>query len=228
MPGSSLGCSDYGGLNKMFARVQLAGPWHFARYKDDLTDEVEREELEEVIGEALEPILEKCNSASLEARVEQISNLINDLIPEELATARPKRTKEGPHDPRETKKRNRRGYVSPEKSNPDGPAKTKRAPQDRLLITFDGIAEEEGIGAFQSGRPHRVNLSKDDPYIASLLEHRDQDICARTLYALALTIFEEGRTSHHLELPLWGGFGQRISKLLSMQTKVATTEVGSA
>lgn len=219
MSGSSLGCSNYGGLNKMFARVRLGGPWHLAKYKDDLTDEEEREELEEVIGDALKPILEKCSSASLEARVNEISNRINDLVPPNLAAARPRHQKEDKQRKSAQKKRQRSGFVAPEKSDPPGPARTKKTPQNRLLITFDGMAEEDGIGSFQPGRPHRVNLSRDDPYVARLLEHRDQEIASHSLYVLAIVIFEEGRQSNpQLELPnLFGTFGQRIAKLMSLQ-----------
>src|SRR5580765_8459109 len=36
MPASPLGCGKYSGLTKMFARVQIDGPWHLARFKNDL------------------------------------------------------------------------------------------------------------------------------------------------------------------------------------------------
>jgi hypothetical protein len=58
------GCGDYGGgLNKMFARVRISGSWHFEKFKDGLTDENERDELEEAILSYLSPILEKCSTA---------------------------------------------------------------------------------------------------------------------------------------------------------------------
>lgn len=220
MPASSIGCGEYGGLTKMFARLQLSGPWHLAKFKNDLTDEDEREELEAAVSELLKPILEKCNSASLSARIQHISNIINDLVPSELAAARPKKQKDTP--PQAAQKRPRRqGYVDQDKSDQsDSPAKTKRPPRDRLLITFDGVADEDGVGAFQSGRPHRVNLSKDDPYIARLLEHRDQDLAVRSLYAIAIGLFEHGREllNPQPDLPL-ESYGKRIARQLSIQDR---------
>jgi hypothetical protein len=213
MPASTLGCGEYGGLIKMFARLQLTGPWHLAKFKNELTDEDEREELEEAVIDILRPILEKCNSASLSARVNEITHLINEMVPPDLkVTARPKRSKE---QSTPGKKTSSQGSVAPEKSVPPGPAKTKR--QHRLLITFDGVADQVGVGEFQSGRPHRVNLSKDDPYIMQLLEQRDQQFGASALYAIAIALYEEGREQMpEPELPL-DPFGKRIAKLISIQ-----------
>jgi Histidine kinase-, DNA gyrase B-, and HSP90-like ATPase len=216
MPGSTLGCGEHGGLTKMFARVQLAGSWHLAKFKNDLTDDVERDELDDAVAEALKPILEKCNSASLSAKLIEIGQMINDLVPPELAAARPKRQKDKAATSTEARKGRKPGMVTPEKSEPLGPAKS-RPRQDKLLITFEGDAEQDGIGAFQPGRPHRVNLSKGDPHIARLLEHRDQEIGVYSLYALAIALFEQGRA----ELPepelQFSSFGKRIADLLSMQ-----------
>jgi hypothetical protein len=228
MPESSVGCGSYGGLNRMFARVQLSGRWHLAQYKDDLPDEEERSELEEAVLEALSPILEKCNSASLSARVNELSDIINDRIPSELATARPRRQKDKSETKPRPKKATRPGHVAPEKADAaaNGPAQTKRRPQGRLLITFDGIAEEDGIGSFQSGHHvNRVNLSKDDPYIARLVEHRDQDLAAESLLVLALAIFEEGRATEQRDL--WR-FGLRVAKHLSIQSGVENSASGAA
>lgn len=225
MPASTLGCGEYGGLTKMFARLQLNGPWHLAKFKNDLTDELEREELEEAVKEALRPILEKCNSASMSARVDEVANLINDMIPPNLRAARPERQKDTKKNPG-GKKHNESGFVDKDKSDEKGPAKTKRPPQNHLLITFDGLAETDGIGAFQPGRPHRVNLSKDDPHIAQLLEHRDLAVGVRSLYALAIAIFEQARDEiTEPELP-FEPFGKRIAKLLAMQD--AIQRVGDA
>lgn len=217
MPNSALGCGDYGGLTKMFARLQLSGPWHLAKFKDDLTDEAERDELEDAVAEALRPILEKCSTAAISARVLQISHLINERIPEALAGSRPKRQKDE-STPSSARRKSSPGEVAPEKSTADGPARAKRPPTDRLLITFDGSAAEDGVGAYQRvGRTHRVDLSKDDPYVAQLIEHRDEQFGVSCLYALAISLFEHGRQEREPELPLDGNFGQRISKLMGLQ-----------
>jgi hypothetical protein len=225
MPGCPLGCGEYGGLTKMFARLQLSGPWHLATFKDDLPDEGEREELEAAVLEALRPILEKCNSASMSARVDEISKLLNEMIPPDLAAARPKRKKKPEPGPPGPKRKKKPGQVDSEQSEPDGPAKTRR-PKDRLLITFDGVAEVDGIGTFRPGRPHRIDLSKDDPHVAQLLEHRDHAIGLRSLYALAMTLFEQGRYASQPEPELpFEPFGKRIASLLAMQD---LAEVASA
>jgi hypothetical protein len=204
----------------MFARLQIDGPWHFAKFKNDLTDEDERDELEAAVTDALRPILEKCNNANISARLCELGQLVNELVPPELAPARPKIQREHERAPKRRSYVN--GEVSPGKSKPqDGaPARTKRHPTS-LLITFDGDAAKDGIGEFQSGRPHRVNLSKDDPEIALLIQHRDQKFGARYLYAIALCIFVNGWRVANEELPL--PFGQAVSSLMRLQTDEAVS-----
>jgi hypothetical protein len=223
MPGSTLGCTGYSGLTKMFARLQLSGPWHLEKFKNDLTDEDERDELEEAVAAALKPILEKCNSASMDAKVLQMGHLINELVPPELAAARPKRQSEKETATARAKRKSRSGKVAPDKSDPLGPAKSKRPRHDRLLITFDGIADQDGVGAFQPGRPHRINLSKDDPDIAKWLEYRDQEIGLRSLYALAMALYEQGREQLPEPEMQFVSFGKRIANLLSIQREDQST-----
>jgi hypothetical protein len=86
----------------------------------------------------------------------------------------------------------------------------------------NGNAAIDGVGAFARGhpprQPHRVNLSKDHPYVAQLMEARDAPLAARSLFALALAIFEHERLSiapqSELELD---AFGKRLAKLIGMQ-----------
>jgi hypothetical protein len=220
MPNTRLGCQEYSGMSGMFARVEVAGPWHFAKFKDDLPDWAQREELEEAVGNALRPILEKCNAASMTAEVEEMIRLVNDQIPPEFA-ARPRRTKEGPPNPAAQKRhRPEPGKVSPERSDasPTGPARAKRPPKDQLLITFDGNADQDGIGKFMSGRPSCVNLSKDHPHILELCAARDKLATAKTIYLLALMLFEEGRREHPQgEQEEMFPFGKRVADLLARQ-----------
>lgn len=218
MPAQPFGCDEYSGLMKMFARVQLLGKnWHLARFKDDLADEGEREELEEAVLEVLRPILEKCTKASMFQRVDEISQLINDMVPEEFAASRPKR-KRAPKEQPPSKPKSPHGIVDPAASTPNGPAKAKRPPHDRLLITFDGNDKDHGIGEFQPGRPHRVDLSPDNPLIKRLVSHRDMELGARSLYAIAIALFVQGRQWHtpRPELP-FVPFGKQVSELLAIQ-----------
>lgn len=216
MPSSNLGCGDYGGIQKMFARLQLAGPWRLAKFKDDLPNDDEREELAEAVLLALTPILEKCRAASMSAKVLHFSDLLNDSIPPELSGGRrPDRKKDEKCKP--AAKRNRPGLVEVEKSSEGGPAKAKRTPHDRLVITFDGFAEEDGIGSYQAaGKAHRVNLSRDHPLIAQMLDHRDEALSFQTLRLIAFAIFEEGRQARTPDL-FDASFGQRVAQNLAIQ-----------
>ena len=221
MPASNLGCGEYSGLTKMFARVQVFGPWHLGTFKDDLPDESEREELGEAVLEVLRPILEKCDSAQMSLKLSQMANLINDMVPESLAPATPRKSKDKAELKKPGKKDGKSGKVDLDKSDEGGPATTKRPRRDMLKITFDGIAETDGIGAFERGsktQAHRVNLSKDDPFVAELMEHRDEHFGARCLYAIALAIFEHGRPPGGEQSELeFVSFGKRIASHLELQ-----------
>lgn len=215
MPSSTFGCGESVGLGKMFARLQIFGQWHLAKFKDNLTDEMERDELYDVVADCLKPILEKCSSASMTARVAEITQLLNDRLPSTLAPARPKLEK--PQN-RSGQKRGKQGAVAAEKSESGGPSKARRPSNNGLIITMEGIAEEHGVGFFERGRVCRVNLSKDDPLIARLLPHRDQEVIVGSLMAIAIAIYEQGKDeeSPDPELPLIP-FGMRIAKILAMQ-----------
>lgn len=215
MPGSTLGCGEYGGLNKMFARLQLSGPWHLAKFKDDLTDEAERDDLEEAVGEALRPILDKCASESMTAHIASLSRAINEMVKPEYQPARPHKSgsPKGRSAPGSASRS--AGVVSPDKSDDGGPARAKRAPRDTLLITFDGDVETDGIGACRSsGKAKRVDLSKGHPYVADLMALRDETLAARTILALAVAIFEHHRTGDQEDMI--DPFGKRIANMLAI------------
>jgi len=128
MPSSGLGCGTYSGLNRIFARVYLAGPWHLGQFKDDLPDEGERGELDEASHEILQPLLAQCQDVALEHRLEKATAEINDMLPMKLAS-RPRRSKTTP-PAGNPKRRPRRqpGEVAPEKSDAanTGPARAKK------------------------------------------------------------------------------------------------------
>lgn len=217
-PSSSTGCKEYTGAKRLFGRLQLVGPWHLSQFKNDLTDEEEIEELDDAVFEVLQPLLEKINSASMDARLDEIMQRINDLLPVEIA-ARPRsqRKKQPPPPPPPPPKKRPPGKIDADKADVGkGPAKSKK-PDNRLMITWEGDAEDDGIGSFQPGRPHRVNLSKDDPTIASLIKLKDQDVAAHQLRLIALAIYEQGRADP--ELPL-ESFGKRIARLLSADQRL--------
>lgn len=213
MPSSTVGCGKYTGLSNLFARVQLIGPWRLGKYKDDLPDEDERDEIEEALETVLEPILIKCGTVSISAKVATISSLINDMLPEEIAAARPRRQRE--KEPVSGKKRGRTGEVDRAKSDPDGPAKTRRSRRDEVVIGFEGRNEEHGIGYFQHGRPCRVDLSPDNWHVAQILNQRDDKNAASALLVIALQIFEQGRERHDPQLQIeYDNFGRRVASHL--------------
>jgi hypothetical protein len=227
MPHSPLGWGDYGGTNRMFARLQLSGPWHLAEFKDDLPDEEERSELEEAVHRALLPVLEKVSVASFDARIDEISQRINDLLPPEIAAARPRKTG-AQKMPTGRRQQRDAGRVSPDRSDPGGPAKAMQQKFGRLLISFDGDPEEDGIGTCRHvGKQYRVDLAKDSPLVARLIEHRDQEVAAQSLLAIALMIYEQGRQQVQPDIPeLFGPFGKRIANLLATQPKNGKEIVG--
>lgn len=219
IPASTFGCGEYGGgLNKMFARLQLMGPWHLSTFKSDLTDEDERDELETSVEEILSPILKKCHTATITAKLADMEQMVNDLVPDRLAARRPRHLK--PPEEQDKPKRPRRpGLVHQNKSDEDGPAgtyKTRRR-TSKLLITFDGVNEQVGIGALrQGGKIDRIELAKDNPYIAGLLSHRDKEWAAQSLAAVAFLIFEHCRAEQELPFVEWA-IGQRVARHLCLQ-----------
>jgi hypothetical protein len=215
MANSPFGCGSYNGLRQMFARVVLEGQWFLAAFKDDLVDKLQRDELEDAIEEALLPILEKCDSTSMTADIAERIQLANDLLPRELAAARPHHTNTGPTSSGEKRKRKHGGLVKPEVSDPGGPARAPRPTRDQLIINLDGNAAEDGIGRFHAGRPNRVCLSKDDPYIAELLALKDKMFSARLLRKEGLFLYEAGREEPD-QKDLFH-IGLRIAKLLALQ-----------
>ena len=163
-------------------------------------------------------ILKKCGNVSMEARVAAIGELVNSMLPEELAAARPHHRKKETKNPG-NKSTNKPGIVNIERSEPaDGPAKARRAPQkDRLLITFEGREKDHGIGWFDPGRTNRVHLSRDNPQIAQLFQQRDDRFVAKAIVVIALMLFEQGReeANPQLEFKLQS-FGLRVAHHLAM------------
>lgn len=211
MAGSSLGCGEYSGLNKMYARVSLRGPWTPSKYKDDLPKRIEREELDDALEDALRPILEKCSTATISVKLSNLLGLINDSIPEELRAARPKHlggeTGPGP------KRKRASGLVEEEKSeDSDSPARTRARPRNRLIVTFDGVGTDSVGTCETSGKIYRVDLCKDEPFISRLIEHRDEEVAVMALTVTAMALFEYKRNEFEFE-----EFGKRLSRHLSAQ-----------
>jgi hypothetical protein len=216
MPLSTFGCGGFTGLSNLFARVQLGGyRWALSAYKEGITDESQRDELEEAVAAALQPILQKCGNVSMETRVMAIGELVNELLPDSIAAARPHKQK-GKEEPSGKKgRRSPSGEVDAAKSDPGGPARTRRPQNDRLLITFEGRNDENGLGWFEPGRPARVNLSPDNPKLAQLVHHKDDRIVALAIMIIGVILFEVGREESDPQLEIrFEPIGVRIAKHL--------------
>jgi len=224
MDGVSLGCGEYSGLNKMFARVQLAGPWQLAQFKDELTNEDQRDELEASLYEVLLPLLEECQQAGELANTTEVLQLLNDMLAEEWQAARP-RQNDADRGGAGADRSRQRGRVDSRQADDSGPATTRRPPRNRVKITFDGLDAEHGIGKVdRTAKLHRIDLAGDNPFIAATRARRTDPIALRALFVVALGLYEQARAEGELELD--GSYGQRWAKLLALQ-RIELDETGS-
>ena len=208
---SNFGCNSYSGTRRMFARIVLTADWGLSRFKDQLVDD-DAEQFETNVEDLLRPILEKCHSAQMELKVDEMTERLNDLLPLELQATRPPRrytvTERRPRKP------STRHGMSDRDDTPTGPARKPKSPLNRLLVTFEGpICQEYGYGHFTKGRPNRITLATDNPDVAALLAHRDSELAARALLVYALMIYHHARdTDPQITLPfeVSGSFGLRV------------------
>lgn len=214
----SYGCSDYGGLRHFYARVQLHGPWTLSKFKTEIGEQ-HLEELEDALAPIFQPLLEKVKRRTFDVRIDEMTKLINELLPEELA-ARPRSSKVAKDGVKGQSKGN--GKVAPEKASDigKGPAKTQRS-LDQIKITWDGDHDTDGVGSFQPGRPHRVNLSPNDPFIAELVASKDQSMAARSMLFVVISLYSHWKhTSSYAQVPfdfmVDVPFGKQISSVMAL------------
>ena len=225
MPKSTFGCGSYGGLRKLFARVDLMGAWTLARFKNSLADN-DATELEDAVQELLRPVLEECHSEKMSADIDEMAQLLNEMLPPELVPARPpkkpKKPKPEPEEEIEKKKKRKRklhNEIKEAEETPRGPARKRKA-NEELIIDFDKpVVEEHGYGHFIPGRPGRIILAQDNPHIADLINMRDKSVAKQSLYALALMIYLHARDTQpgQQEIPYDGPFGLRAWNLVKRQ-----------
>jgi hypothetical protein len=186
-PECAFGCDGYGGIRSMYARIDLLGPWHLTKFKDDIAEDPYESELESFVAETLHPILEKCQAQAMFARHRELENLINELLPEQNRMARP-----------EQKQRlNRTGRkigAKPDNNLPESSKsslKSKKPPRGILIEFADGLNELYGFGRAEMGKHSvRIQLSIDNPHILELANGRDQRHASIGLYAIAMLIYE--------------------------------------
>jgi hypothetical protein len=227
---SIFGCGSYSGLRRMFARVTLTADWGLTRFKDGLNDP-DTEQLEYAVQDVLRPILEKCHSAQLELKVEEMTERLNELLPLEIQAARPPRKRErAPEDKAKKQRRSQHGHTEKDPAS-TGPARMPKTPIDTLLIVFDGsLCEEHGYGVFTKGRPNRITLATDNPDISALLAQRDTHLAVRCLLGLALMIYQHAKETDpgQKHLPFEGSsFGLRVWKTAARQMPNDTAIAGN-
>lgn len=215
MPQSVFGCGAYTGLRRLFARVDLTGPWTLGRFKNHISDN-EADELNDAVLEILRPVLEKCHSAQLSMHVKEMSDVLNDMLPPELQPAHPQRTKDGSVS---SGKRGKAEQHRPTRDGKDGGPARKHGPRTGIVIGFDDCVDEHGYGRFEIGKPNRIVLAKDNPHIAALLDLRDKHVGAQSLYAIASMIFHHECPLAKLqgELNFDGPFGMRAWQMTKRQ-----------
>lgn len=202
-PDDDFGCDNYGGIRSMFARVELSGPWILSKFKDDIADDPYEEELEAWVEEVLTPILEKCQGASMLLKTKQLEDLLNDMLPQHVRAVRPEQKQRLGRIGEKRKRGAGTANEAPETKS--GPAKKKALPPGILIEFADGLNEEWGYGRVQPGKSStRIQLSRDNPHIAELMNYRDQRLAAIGLYGFACLLLEgkasEGRLA--VDLPL--------------------------
>ncbi len=217
----SLGCGSYAGLTRMFARVQLAGPWHLGQFKDELPDYAERRELSAALYPHLLPLLERCKDVNFSAKLERIEAGVNSLVPSEIS-ARPRRVKPSSPSPAMSKRAKHHGVVDTDKSDeaPTGPAKRKQE-RAKLLISLEDCASADGIGTddLSDKDQHRVRLARDDPAMEKVINGKDEEAAKWALGIIAFLLYVHGlRNAGQLQMfHIDGDIGVAVAALLSHQ-----------
>lgn len=214
---SGFGCGGYTGLRRMFARVQLTGPWTLARFKNDLADN-EADELRAQVEDILRPVLEECHSAAMTVQIDEMTALLNAMLPPELTPARPPKRQETT-TARRKKGGRPHGITKDGDERPQAPARKPRTHQE-LVISFDPVCDEYGYGHFIPGKPDRIVLASDNPHIASLMEIRDKAVGARSIYSYAIAIYLKERSDlpgQHSFPNFDGSFGLQLWQMTKQQ-----------
>lgn len=219
----SFGVGEYtGAAPRIYCFVDLIGPWEIDRFKEEISD-VDADALDRAIEQHLLPILEKAESASIDARTDEFVNEVNSLVPLPIAAgARPKKNPEHKPADQPTAKREKRAQNNATKNptdDDDGPAKAVR--NNRLLrIEFaPTFAKVHGIGQYirSAGRsPHVVRFARDCPAIHDYIR-RPRNSGAKPLVDLALGWFIFAQSTLFAD-----DYGTRMWDLMQHQVAVAT------
>lgn len=201
-PGNtSFGTDSYGGTSNMYARVHLeGGGWHLDRFKEAIHND-DIDELSEQVTEVLRPILEKCATTSLEARDVRLTEDLNEMIPEQMQAARPRRKKPEDTDRKpgqEREPRHQHGETKDPEPGQTGPARARKGARRLAIELQPNLCKDHGVGKFVPGvgsAASRILLATDCPYVAECIDASDRPNVrearagTQALYALAMAIF---------------------------------------
>lgn len=220
MMNDTFGTDDFGGVTKMFARITLSDTdnewtrWHLGRFKDQIADQRQNDELEEAVAQILKPILEKCQSQAFDARIDGIEEWINLNLPPDKVAARPKRKKKvrpEPGPPLPPRPPKPKPEISPETAKlGSGPLESRQSQKGKLKVEFVDALDGGDIAEYKHGRPDRVLMAKNNSTIAGLLQYRDEKFARKMLRDLALIFYAQATYQYDL----FQKFGGLVSQLL--------------
>jgi len=181
---NNIGCGESCGYTMAFIEVRLAGEWELTQFKNDIVDK-QKDELDQKLQVLIKKILKECEDEEMSLKLRDIENKLNEMLQSNLRSARP--TKKNPQG-RSGKKKGKQGGMTKDSDPDGGPA---RAPVSRGLKIriVPNLAEEYGVGKFQSGNPKTIDLAKDCPRIAELTESKTKDSAIKSLYDIAIAIY---------------------------------------
>lgn len=216
MPNNGFGCFGYSTAG-VFGRLELVGDWGLARFKDSIVDPDESQ-LQELVHEHLLPILENSQRLSIATNIDMMRQSLNAALPAEIAFVRPEKKQELG---RKGEKKGKTGMAPDAPQSSTGPARGPRDGKQKVMIDFAPAFEEYGCGYFVPGKPGRIYLAEDNPYIKSLLKQRDRQSAEAQLFIQAMSIFEN--SNPQLDF-LDGPYGMRLWRLLERHSDVFSGE----
>jgi Histidine kinase-, DNA gyrase B-, and HSP90-like ATPase len=220
MSNSTFGSGSYMGTSHMFARVDLIGPWQLRRFKDGLADNDEPE-LRQKVEAILRPVLEKCFTHQMEIKIDEITDLVDEMLAGAFKSAKRRREekKDNPPEPdRNPVQKQKRKSREPQTiiDGIESPEAIDLKPQSRakLKISFEPIFEKYGYGQFKPGEPgdaDRIIIAVDNPHIIALLKKHNKKEAARTIFIIACAIYQQAQAGR--DEP----FGLRLWQMMSFQ-----------
>jgi hypothetical protein len=207
------GCGDYSGTTAMFCRIDLDDNWGLRPFKNGLKD-IDEGNLSDLVEDVLRPLLEQCEAASIDAVADEMADVLTADLPSEMRPMRPRKKGEKRGI---GKKRGKSGETKEGDSSDTGPARSKRQPYLRIEF-LQGLHGDHGIGKFEYDRRlSRIQLARDNPYIAYWLKHGDLEAKLMALRLPALMLYLHYKEVKQTDIE---SYGIRVWRLLERQPKI--------